>query len=86
MDLAFTRYANPYILFDSMIASGEFFEFVKTLYKQKEEEQLFEVWLHKVYDMDWKEYLDKIIGPEENIDVGQIVEGTNDVLNAITPS
>lgn len=58
MDLLFKRYASPFSLLDSMMLTGRFLEFVLEVLKINNEEQLYELWLHKVFDksfLDFKE-------------------------------
>lgn len=86
MDLAFNRYANPFLLFDTMISNGSFLDFILTMYKQVDEDKLFDIWLHKVYDMQWEDFIKEVRVSNEEVNVEEVIKGTNDVLNAITPS
>ena len=86
MDLAFNRYANPFLLFDTMISNGTFLDFILTMYKQVDEDRLFDIWLHKVFDMQWEDFLKDVRASNEKVNVEEVIKGTNDVLNAITPS
>lgn len=86
MDLAFNRYANPFLLFDTMISNGTFLDFIMTMFKQVNEDRLFDIWLHKVFDREWNDFLNDTRTSNEEINVEEIVKGTNDVLDAITPS
>jgi hypothetical protein len=86
MDLAFNRYANPFLLFDTLISNCSFFDYILTMYQQVDEDKLFDIWLHKVYDMQWEDFLKEIRATNEEVNVEEVVKGTNDVLSAITPS
>lgn len=86
MDLAFNRYANPFLLFDTMISNGTFLGFVMAMFKQIEEDKLFDIWLHKVFDKEWKDFLKDVRAANEEVNVEEVIKGTNNVLDAITPS
>lgn len=86
MDLAFNRYANPFLLFDTMILNGSFLDFVLTMYNQVNEDKLFDIWLHKVYEMQWEDFIKKARASNEQINVEEVIKGTSNVLDAITPS
>lgn len=86
MDLAFNRYANPFLLFDTMISNGTFLDFILTMYKQVDEDKLFDIWLHKVYDMQWEDFIKEVRTSNEVVNVEKVIKDTNNVLDAITPS
>lgn len=64
MDLAFSRYANPMILFNQMIRTRRLAEFVNELLamhnKETEEQAAWDYWLHRIYDMTYPEFLSRI--------------------------
>lgn len=64
MDIAFSRYANPMLLFNQMIRTGRLTEFVNELIKIRNEENenqtLWELWLHKVYDKTYANFLNEV--------------------------
>lgn len=86
MDLAFNRYANPFLLFDTMISNGTFLDFIMTMFKQVNEDRLFDMWLHKVFDKEWNDFLKDARTTNEEVNVEEVIKGTNSVLDAITPS
>ena len=56
MDLLFKRYASPFLLMDEMIAVGNLQDFITYLLKDEQEALQWDVWLHKVHDMDFNTY------------------------------
>lgn len=54
MDLLFSRYASPFLLLDQMILTDRFSAFVSELLRirneEKDEQTLWEFFLHKVFD------------------------------------
>ena len=56
MDLLFKRYANPYLILDEVIEQERLVEFVYELDLIKQDEKIFDIWLHKIYDKDYVDY------------------------------
>ncbi len=56
MDLLFKRYASPFLLLDSMIQACGFYDFVIELLTVTNEDMIYEVWLHKVYDKSFVDF------------------------------
>lgn len=56
------RYASPFVVLDEMLQCGTFYEFILEInqitYEEREESQLWDIWLHKIFDgtsfRDWK--------------------------------
>ena len=61
MDLLFSRYASPFLLLDQMILTDRFSAFVSELLRirneEKDEQTLWEFFLHKVFDKSYAEFL-----------------------------
>ena len=61
--MLYQRYAAPLSLLDRMIKTGRLSEFVSEFIKirneETEEQTKWEFWLHKVFDMTYKDFLDK---------------------------
>lgn len=60
MDSLARRYASPFIVLDEMIRQGRLLEFVLELWKIEDEEKVWDVWLHKVYDKSYKEWEEEL--------------------------
>lgn len=94
MDQLFKRYADPFSFMDGMIQADRFPEFVdnfvKTLNQEREEELNLKVWLHKVYDKSFNEFVEelKTDSDNQNMTASQIettVTESLDILNNFTP-
>lgn len=89
MDLLYQRYASPFSFMDGMIETSRFSEFVdefiKTNNQEKEEKFDWEYFLHKVYDMTYKEFKEhiKINSETQNMTVKNIETTINDSLNIL---
>ncbi len=64
MDLLFKRYASPFIFLDGYIQTGRFCEFIDELgeifSKEEEEQKLWEVYLHKIWDKSFVEFREQL--------------------------
>lgn len=56
MDMTYHRYANPLPLLDEMIRFGCFSELVETIFREKETQQEWEYYLHKVWDKSFSDF------------------------------
>lgn len=89
MDLVANRYSSPFLIIDEMIQQGRFFEFVTELNTIRNEEELWDIWLHKVFDKgfeDWKASLHLPQEPSKNdSDVGATVKNSFEILSGFSP-
>ncbi len=90
MDLLFKRYANPFLLLDNLIATGRFLEFILELIDIQNEEKIYDVWLHKVFDKGFDAFKEAVMENNQIVNVdNQNVETTInesfDILNNFNP-
>ena len=94
MDLLYQRYASPFSFVDGMLQAGRFSEFVveiwNTAQKEKDEQTLWEYYLHKVWEGsfdDFKEGLRQDIAnqnmSEQSIET--TVKKSLEILGSFTP-
>ena len=50
LDMAYHRYANPEPILNNVISFGCLAELVETIFREKETEQQWQYYLHKVWD------------------------------------
>ena len=96
MDLLHKRYASPFSFIDGMMQSGRFdefvVEFVSTINKEKEDESLWEFYLHKVSsEISFKDFVEEIETDTKNQnmteqDKASTVNMAMDILNNFIPS
>lgn len=94
--MLFSKYSSPLILLDMMIATrrlAEFVnEFVKIRNEDTEEQTAWEFWLHKVYDMTYKEFVSQMNNRKEYTEIpSQIalestVKESWGIINSFCPS
>ena len=60
-DLLYKRYSNPMTLLSQMLRTGQLSEFINSIVKISNDENLdkvkWEYWLHRIFDKGWDEYL-----------------------------
>lgn len=61
MDLIFKRYSSPFELLDNIISSSHLCEFLEKLAKKVQDERLYELWLHKVFNKTYPEWKKEVI-------------------------
>ena len=88
MDLLFSKYANPFLFVDGMIQTGRFAEFVLEFIELENEKQLWEFYLHKVYDKsfeDFKRSLRPVRKPTQT-DIKTTVNDSKSILDGFIPN
>ena len=88
----FKRYSNPFSLFDELIESNQFNDFIMTLNTKYIEDLEYELWLHKVYDKSFEEFKKDIsisrdaqAGYMDEEDVKATVKKSNEILSNFKP-
>lgn len=101
MDLLFKRYASPFPFIDGYILSGSFSEFVNDFLRainkeieaeNKDKEMRFhwEVWLYRVLDKTFPEYMQEIENDKKHRNISEreletTLHHTSDILNSFNP-
>lgn len=60
MDTLFKRYACPFSLMDGYIRTARFCEFINALAKQKQEDDRWEFYLHRVWDKSYPDFCESL--------------------------
>ena len=60
MDLLFKRYADPFSLLSGYIQTSRFCEFIETVLRRKNEDDKWEIYLHKVWDKSYGEFSEEM--------------------------
>lgn len=61
MDLICKRYSSPFLVLDNIIAAGRFKDFINELNNAVLHEEIYELWLHKVFDKTFEEFKNDVI-------------------------
>lgn len=93
-DILFKRYSSPMELLGQMIRMGRLYEFVNELVhmhnEEKEDQEIWEVWLHRVFDKNLPEFRASL-GIENNTaaptqeEQESIVQESYDLLTGFVP-
>ena len=92
MDLLFTRYASPFLLLDQLILTDSLSGYIDDLFtiisEEKQEQTMWEFFLHKVYNKTWKEFCEetKISNDTKDVDLGETVLKSKTMLSNFTPT
>ena len=91
MDLLFKRYASPFTLLDGYIQTSRMGEFIQTFVKQKEEEDRWEFYIHKVWDnRSYSEFCQSLQTTQEmrgmsDEDIETTIRESMDILGNFNP-
>ena len=90
MDLLFKKYASPFVLLDGYIQTSRFCEFIHAFVKQKQEDDRWEYFLHKVWDKSYTDFCDALQTTQElqemtNTDIETTIQKSIDILGKFHP-
>lgn len=91
MDLLFKRYANPFLLFDNLIRAHRFCDFIQTFIDQKNEEDIYDIWLHKIHNKSLSDFRKGVIDEVKSQrqashqNVGNTIKTSQEILNNFHP-
>lgn len=89
MDLLYQRYASPFSFIDGMLRSGGFtdfvYNFIDTTNKEKEDKYRWDIYLHRIFDKSYNEWLEEIKtdNDNQNMTAGTIETTVTDSLNIL---
>ena len=90
MDLLFKRYADPFSLMTGYIQTSRFCEFIKEFAEQKREDDMWELYLHKVWNQSYSDFVEEAKNSQalrnmsEN-DMEATVKKSMNILGNFTP-
>lgn len=90
MDLLFKRYASPFALIDGYIGTGRFCAFLHNFIHQKEEDDRWEYFLHKVWDKSYTEFCELLttsqgVDPMTDADIEATIKQSMNILGNYRP-
>lgn len=91
MDLLFKRYASPFLLLDQYVSSGMLREFVVDFMNIQNEEAMWDVWIHKVFEQSFDEYKEKVFTHARNAvkptrqQLETTISTSQQILNSFVP-
>ena len=86
MDLLFSKYASPFLLLDGMLDTGRFTSFILDFIDIHNDEFLFKIWLHRIYDKSFDDFKNAATAkPITRADVGATIKESEEILNSFVP-
>lgn len=76
------RWANPFLLSDQAIRDGRFHEFVRWFWESKREREIYDIWLHRIWDKGFEDFRDSLNRPARPSE-SQVVATCKESLNIL---
>ena len=87
MDFLCQRYGgSPFFILDRYIEERRLNEFIHEVWKQHNEEEIFDIWLHKVEGKSYQEFRDSLEPPKpiDKKEVASTIEESMKILTGFT--
>ena len=86
MDLLFEKMADPFRLLDQLILNGDLLEWTLEFIDDQNDRQLWDVWLHKVFDKSFEDFKKTIMGSEPNEEqLETTISESKSIINGFIP-
>ena len=91
MDQLFKRYADPFLLLNTLIQTNSLSSFIDDMVtfinEEFQEKTLWEFFLNKVYDESWSDFYNRITSDEnsKSVDLGATLTKSREMLINFTP-
>lgn len=87
MDFLCKRYGgSPFFILDRYIERNRLSEFIYEVWSIHNEEEVFDIWLHKVDDKSYQDFRDSLIPPKpvNEEEVVKTIEDSTNILKGFT--
>lgn len=87
MDFLCQRYGgSPFFILDRYIEERRLNEFIYEVWKQHNEEEIFDIWLHKIEGKSYQEFRDSLEPPKpiDKKEVASTIEESMKILTGFT--
>ena len=87
MDFLCKRYGgSPFFILDRYIERNRLSEFIYEVWSIHNEEEVFDIWLHKVDDKSYQDFRDSLIPPKpvNKEEVAKTIEDSTNILKGFT--
>lgn len=87
MDFLCKRYGgSPFFILDRYLEQHRLSEFIYEVWSIHNEEEIFDIWLHKVDDKSYQDFRDSLIPPKpvDKEEVAKTIENSVNMLNRFT--
>lgn len=87
MDFLCKRYGgSPFFILDRYLEQHRLSEFIYEVWSIYNEEEIFDIWLHKVDDKSYQDFRDSLIPPKpvDDKEVAKTIEDSTNILKGFT--
>lgn len=87
MDFLCKRYGgSPFFILDKYLEQNRLSDFIYEVWSIHNDEEIFDIWLHKVDDKSYQDFRDSLIPskPVDEKEVANTIEYSTNILNAFT--
>ena len=87
MDFLCKRYGgSPFFVLDRYLEQHRLSEFIYEVWSIHNEEEIYEIWLHKVDDKSYQDFRDSLIPPKpvNKEEVAKTIEDSTNILKGFT--
>lgn len=87
MDFLCKRYGgSPFFIIDRYLEQNRLSEFIYEVWSIYNEEEIYEIWLHKVDDKSYQDFRDSLIPPKpvNKEEVAKTIEDSTNILKGFT--
>ena len=87
MDFLCKRYGgSPFFILDRYLEQHRLSEFIYEVWSIHNEEEIFDIWLHKVDDKSYQDFRDSLIPPKpvDKKEVAKTIEDSMNILKGFT--
>ena len=87
MDFLCKRYGgSPFFILDRYLEQNRLSEFIYEVWSIHHEEEIFDIWLHKVDDKSYQDFRDSLIPPKSvnEEEVAKTIEDSTNILKGFT--
>lgn len=84
MDFLCKRYGgSPFFILDRYIEQGRLYKFIYEVWSIHNDEEIYDIWLHKIDNQSYQDFRDSLIPPEpvKKEDIAQTIDESMNILN-----
>ena len=85
MDRIFKRYSDPFSLIDEVIRNHDFVSWIAEFVDAENEEQVWDVWIHRILDKSFEEFKKDVLRPKSTIPLETTIQDSMSILNNFSP-
>ena len=86
MDFLCKRYGGSFFILDRYLEQHRLSDFIYEVWSIHNEEEIFDIWLHKVDDKSYQDFRDSLIPPKpvDKEEIAKTIEDSTNILKGFT--